>query len=257
MSEMSIRNKKMMLAGLFLSKFNEEGYEALGYTSFNEAFHSLAAIVGGPWRSVKQYRDEFDVAFDNGRAGWRNRAMHPTRTAFLTEFGGMSLDEFTELVQTQLMSENDVDLALNRAVVAAGVRTSSDESFAKRMLTGRAAENFFEQHYHEVPRFDPCDLKRTTDLGCGFDFKLSPPAESFLGVEVKGLREREGQIQLTEKEFKMAGVLKNRFYLYVVTNFARSPKPQVIEDPLSAGISFEERVIESTQRVWVAQIAAA
>ena len=37
MIEMAAKNKKMMLAGLFLSKFNQEGYAALGYKSFAEA----------------------------------------------------------------------------------------------------------------------------------------------------------------------------------------------------------------------------
>ena len=183
--------------------------------------------------------------------------MHPTRKACLLEYGDMSLEEFAELVQTQFAMDGDIDLELNQTVVKAGVKTTEDGSFAKRMVTGRAAENFFERHYKEVSRFEPCDLKRTTDLGCGFDFKLTPPEEPFLGVEVKGLREKKGQILLTEKEFKMAGVLKKRFYLYVVTDFAKAPKPKVIENPLSAGIAFEEKTIEYTQHIWVAQIAAA
>ena len=75
-------------------------------------------------------------------------------------------------------------------------------------------------------------------------------------MEVKGLRTPSGQVQLTEKEFKMAHYLKARFYLYVVTDFAHSPKPRVIENPLDAGIKFEERAVKSEQHIWVAQIAA-
>ena len=37
MSEMTIANKKLMLAGMFLSKFNRQGLEALGYKSLQEA----------------------------------------------------------------------------------------------------------------------------------------------------------------------------------------------------------------------------
>lgn len=255
MSEMTIRNKKMMLAGLFLSKFNEDGYEALGYKNFNEAYHSLAAIVGGPWRSVKQYRDEFDVAFDNGRKGWRNRAMHPSRKIFLDEFGKLGIDEFLGLVQTQFATDADIDLAINKVSVAAGLRDTT-KSFAKRMMTGRGAENYFEMHYTDVDRFSPCEVKRTTDLGCGFDFKLTPPHEDFWGVEVKGVREKQGQIQLTEKEHKMALSLKKRFYLYVVTNFASAPIPQVIEDPLHSGITFELKTSNVETKVWTANIKA-
>ena len=255
MSEMTVRNKKMMLAGFFLSKFDKVGYEALGYKTWTEAFEGLAAVVGGPATSIKNYRDEFDPVFDNPRKGWRNRAMHPTRKIFLDEFGKLGIDEFLGLVQTQFATDADIDLAINKASVAAGLRDTS-ESFAKRMMTGRGAENYFEMHYADVDRFSPCEVKRTTDLGCGFDFKLTPPHEDFLGVEVKGGREKQGQIQLTEKEHKMALSLKKRSYLYVVTNFASAPIPQVIEDPLHSGITFELKTSNVETKVWTANIKA-
>ena len=256
MIEMAAKNKKMMLAGLFLSKFNEKGFSALGYKNFSEAYRGLAAVVGGPWRSVKQYRDEFDPAFDNGRKGWHKRKMHPSRKAFLEEYGGMGLEEFSQLVQTQFASEGDVDLDINRAVYQAGVKSAGNGSFAARMMTGKGAENYFEEHYVEYSRFTPCEVKRTTDIGCGFDFKLTPPKEEFLGVEVKGLAKRSGQIQLTEKEFMMASKLEKRFYLYIVTNFSQEPVPRVIENPINSGITFECRANTISQKVWTATISA-
>ena len=256
MSEMTITNKKLMLAGMFLSKFNRQGLEALGFKSLQEAFNSFALSAGGKPTSVKLYMQEFDPYFPNSRKGWRNRPIRPTRQGLLDEFGGLNLDEFSELVRTQFAADADVDLAVGRAAMAAGVKDESGSSFARRMMTGQAAENFFEANYRDVPRFENCDLQRTTALGCGFDFKLTQPQEDFLAVEVKGLRTSSGQIQLTEKEFKMARYLTTRFYLYVVTDFAHAPKPRVIENPLDAGIAFEERAIKSEQRIWVAQIAA-
>ena len=256
MSEMTIANKKLMLAGMFLSKFNRQGLEALGYKSLQEAYNSFALAVGGKPSSVKLYMQEFDPYFPNSRKGWRNRPIRQTRQDLLNEFGGLGLDEFLELVRTQFAGDGDVDLAIGRAAIAAGVNDGDTTSFARRMMTGQAAENFFEEHYRDVGRFRDCSVQRTTAFGCGFDFKLMPPKESFLAVEVKGLRTPSGQIQLTEKEFKMARYLSNRFYLYVVTDFAHTPKPCVIENPLSAGIAFEERAIKSEQRIWVAQIAA-
>ncbi len=256
MIEMAAKNKKMMLAGLFLSKFNEQGYQALGYKNFSEAYRGLAAVVGGPWRSVKQYRDEFDPVFDNGRKGWHKRKMHPSRKVFLDEYGAMDLDEFAQLVQTQFASDEDIDLDINHAAYQAGVKTATEGSFAARMMTGKGAENYFEEHYAEYPRFTTCGVKRTTDLGCGFDFKLTPPSEAFLGVEVKGIGKKSGQIQLTEKEFMMAGKLEKRFYLYVVTNFSSDPIPRVIENPRNAGITFECKTSSVQQKVWTATLSA-
>ena len=256
MSEMTIPNKKLMLAGMFLSKFNKQGLEALGYKSLQEAYNSFALAVGGKPSSVKLYMQEFDPYFPNSRKGWRNRPIRPIRQDLLDDFGGLSLDEFSELVRTQFASDADIDLAVGRAIMAAGVKDEGSSSFARRMMTGQAAENFFEANYRDVPRFKNYDLQRTTALGCGFDFKLTCQQEDFLAVEVKELRTTSGQIQLTEKEFKMAHYLMSRFYLYVVTDFAHSPKPRVIENPLNAGITFEERAVKSEQRIWIAQIAA-
>jgi len=256
MSDMTIANKKLMLAGMFLSKFNRQGLEALGYKSLQEAYNSFAFAVGGKPSSVKLYMQEFDPFFPNSRKGWRNRPIRPTRQNLIDEFGGLGLEEFSELVRTQFAGDVDVDPAVGRAAVAAGVKDDANSTFARRMMTGLAAENFFEENYREISRFKDCALQRTTAYGCGFDFKLTPPNEEFLAVEVKGLRMPSGQIQLTEKEFKMAQYLSARFYLYVVVDFAHSPKPCVIENPLKAGIKFEERTAKTEQRIWVAQIAA-
>ena len=241
---------------MFLSKFNRQGLDALGYKSLQEAYNSFAFAVGGKPSSVKLYMQEFDPFFPNSRKGWRNRPIRPTRQGLLDEFGSLGLDDFVELVRTQFAGDADVDLAVGRTAVAAGVKDDETSTFARRMMTGLAAENFFEENYQKVLRFSDCTLKRTTSFGCGFDFKLSPPHEDFLAVEVKGMRTPSGQIQLTEKEFKMAQYLTKRFYLYVVTDFAHTPKPRVIENPLDSGIAFEERAVKSEQRIWVAQIAA-
>lgn len=256
MSEMTIENKKLMLAGMFLSKFNRQGLEALGYKSLQEAYNSFAFAVGGKPSSVKLYMQEFDPYFPNSRKGWRNRPIRPTRQELMDEFGGLDLNEFSELVKTQFAGNADVDLEIGRTAIAAGVKSDDSSTFARRMMTGLAAENYFAENFRDIERFRDCTLQRTTAYGCGFDFKLTPRNEDFLAVEVKGLRTPSGQIQLTEKEFKMAQHLSMRFYLYVVTDFAHTPKPRVIENPLDAGISFEERAVKSEQRVWIAQIAA-
>lgn len=258
MREMKEENRKEMLAGLFLSKFDEEGLHALGFTTWNEAYNALALAVNGRPLSVKGYRDEFDPFFPNPRKGWHKRAAHQNRIDMMNEYADLDLETFAELVRTQFATANDdLDLEIGKAVAEAGVVQDDETPFAKRMVTGQAAENFFSQHYREYDRFAPCSLERTTAFGCGFDFKLTPPEEPFLGVEVKGLVKRSGKILLTEKEFRMAKHLVRRFYLYVVADFASAPKPQVIENPLAAGITFEEKTINSVQRVWEAKIAVA
>lgn len=253
MADMSLVNKKLMLAGLFFAKFGKEALAALGFTTWKEAYNSLAFAIGGRPTSLKLYRQEYDPYFPNGRKGWHDRSIRPTRLALKEEFGSLGLAEFAQLVKTQFASEADVDIAIGRTTIAAGLSIEGESSFAKRMITGLAAENYFEEHYAAVEKFAETRLTRTTAFGCGFDFKLTPlSGEAFLAVEVKGLRAADGQIQLTEKEFKMADYLGKRFYLYVVSDFAHTPIANVVEDPLRAGIPFEPKRVTSEQRLWIA-----
>lgn len=255
MGDMSRTNQKLMLAGLFLSKFGYDGLHALGFTTWKEAYNNLAFLVGGRPTSLKMYRQEFDPYFSNGRKGWHKREMRPTRRDFVSEFSSLGISDFCQLVKTQFSRDVEVDILLEKATVAAGI--AEDETvFAKRMITGLAAENYFEAHYRDIPDFRDCAISRTTSYGCGFDFKMTPLNRGFLAVEVKGMQSKSGRIQLPEKEFKMAGYLDERFFLYVVTDFARTPKPLVIRNPINRGVSFEEKLVESKSKVWVAQIAA-
>lgn len=256
MVDMTIVNKKLMLAGLFLSKFGDAALAELGFSSWTEAYNSLAFTIGGKPNSLKMYRQEYDPYFPNGRKGWVGREIRPTRLALMNEFGSLNISEFSQLVKTQFANACDVDVSIGKVAIAAGLTVDDETSFARRMITGQAAENYFEAHYAEVKGFEHCQLMRTTALGCGFDFKLTPPDGDFLAVEVKGLRAASGQIQLTEKEFKMAEYLKERFYLYVVSDFAHIPAVKVVENPLSSGISFESKKISSEHEVWVAYWAA-
>ena len=256
MSEMLIKNKKMMLAGMFLSKFDRKGLAALGFNTLSEAYNSFAYAVGGKPSSVKLYMQEFDPYFTNSRTGWKNRDIRPSRQAFIEEYGKLELQEFLEMIKVQFAGDMDVDPAIGRITLAAGIESGDASAFARRIMTGQAAETFFENNYHHIHKFKDCSIQRTTAYGCGFDYKLVPPGADFLAVEVKGIRTSTGQIQMTEKEFKMAQYLASRFFLYVVTDFAHTPKPRLIENPLASGISFEERAIKSEQRIWIAQITA-
>ena len=103
MSEMTIANKKLMLAGLYLSKFdtNKEGLKALGFKTLQEAYNSFALAVGGKPASVKNYMQEFDPYFPNTRKGWHKREIRQTRQDIMNEFGGLNLEEFSELVRAQ------------------------------------------------------------------------------------------------------------------------------------------------------------
>ena len=132
LGKMTDPNQKEMLAGLFLSKFNTEerkaGLERLGYDTFQDAYKGLAELVGGNPLSVRNYRDEFDPVFPNGRTGYNMRKMHPTRQAMLDAYGSMDLETMAELLEEQFLGTekfvNALDDALNTS--------SSGEEVAKK-----------------------------------------------------------------------------------------------------------------------------
>src|SRR5439155_21734477 len=52
--------EKLILAGLYLSKYDSAGLKKLGFESFIEAFNVIGYALGGKPASIKNYRDEFD-----------------------------------------------------------------------------------------------------------------------------------------------------------------------------------------------------
>ena len=113
---MTEANKKEMLAGLFLSKFSEDGLRRLGYKTYRDAYRGLAHAVGGKPLAVRGYRDEFDPVFPNGRVGHSKRAMRPSRRALLMRYGGLGLDDMAQVLEEQFLGAqtyiSDLDAAL-------------------------------------------------------------------------------------------------------------------------------------------------
>lgn len=67
-SNLTVR-RKLILSGLYLSKFDSEGLKSLGFDSFTEAFNVIGYALGSQPASIKNYRDEFDPLFPNRRKG--------------------------------------------------------------------------------------------------------------------------------------------------------------------------------------------
>jgi Protein NO VEIN, C-terminal len=246
--QLSLRDKAI-LAGLYLAKYDSSGLRQLGFANFVEAFNVIGTALGVRPSSVKNYRDEFDPLFPNGRKGWHRRPRREYCKVISDTFGSLSLDRFTELLKFVIYKEHDLDLLKENLDRQRG----ESQSFAKRLLTGQAAEQYFRSNYKQMISFHGLELEDTTNIGCGFDFKLSSP-ETFYGVEVKGLNEPNGTITLTEKEYAVASVLRARFFLCVVKNFRESPFHELYRDPLNGQLSFERTERRVVQALWATRV---
>ena len=243
--------EKLILAGLYLSKYDELGLKKLGFESFQEAFNVIGYGLGSRPASVKNYRDEFDPLFPNQRLGWHKRQRRAYCIEIYNKYNDLDLDKFSALLKSFVgYDENAL------SVTDSGKEKKEGESlFARRLMTGLAAENYFEAVRPQLHEFKDFELENTTRLGCGYDFRLLRNANAdFLAVEVKGLQERTGSIALTPKEYEVAASLTVRFFLFVVKNFRETPVHDIYCNPLSSNLKFTQKKRTVVQVSWSATI---
>lgn len=234
--------EKLILAGLYLSKYDSLGLKALGFESFQEAFNVIGYGLGSRPASIKNYRDEFDPLFPNKRQGWHKRPRREYCIEIYKRFKDLDLETFSALLKSFVGYDENT---LSVTEITEG-KKDGGSLFAKRLVTGLAAERYFEALQPRLPEFKDYNIENTTRLGCGYDFRLMRKADDkFLAVEVKGLQDRTGSLALTPKEYDVAASLSERFFLFVVKNFRDLPTHDIYRNPLSSGLKFtrKERVI--------------
>lgn len=239
---------KSILTGLYLSKYNKEAIYELGFMSFQEAFNVLGFSLGSKPASIKNYRDEFDPLFPNNRKGWHKREIRDYCKNHFDEYKNVGFLEFSDLIKSFFIENYELEGFIKKIE-----KKDYSESVAKRLLTGKAAEEYFKSEYHKIEVFKPYELLDTTQMACGFDFKLSLHS-NFYCVEVKGLNSLRGGIQLTEKEFQMAKEMTSKYCLFMVKNFKEKPIHDFIFDPLNSQLVFKEVRKEIIQNTYNASI---
>lgn len=247
---------RLMLAGLFLSKFDREGLGQLGFSSFSEAFNAMGYALGGKPTSIKNYMQEFDPLFPNKRQGWHKRPMRDHCRLAYERFGQIPLAEFSKLLSPLLLPSALPDGM--EELAAFDEEKIENESFSKRLITGAAAEGFFEAAFSKLSEFSAHSLTNVTHYGCGFDFRvLSVDGTSpFLAVEVKGVAGATGEIMMTQKEHWVADHLRERYFLCVVSNFIEKPVLSIYQNPLRHGIELVRRERVQSLVSWHARIPA-
>lgn len=240
------------MAGLYLSKYDLLGLKNLGFESFVEAFNVIGYALGSKPASIKNYRDEFDPLFPNRRMGWHKRRTRDYCLAVFEEYKGLDFESFTGLVQSFFGYDENVW----SEAVPAEQQSERASSFAQRLITGLAAEQYFESVQADLPEFKGYIVENTTRFGCGYDFRLrtEPNHKDFLAVEVKGLKEQTGSLLMTPKEYDVASALRERFFLFVVRNFRESPFHEIFQNPLSGSLHFRRTERITIQVSWQATV---
>ncbi|MBR1712703.1 MAG: DUF3883 domain-containing protein [Alloprevotella sp.] len=239
---------KAVLMGLFLSRFDTEALESFGFTGFRQAYNVLGYSVGILPKSIQNYRDEFDPYYPNARKGWRNRQLRDFCKELKEATDSLSFDEFYQIIKN-FVEDEYIEIADYQR------QNKKERKFtANRLITGKAAEEYFVMNYQRVALFQTCSLQDTTNLGCGFDFKLSNDNERYY-IEVKGLNESRGNIMLTEKEYRVADELRDKYCLFVVSNFRQTPYHTLFFNPLyTNNLSFQRQEREIIQVSYTANL---
>ncbi len=236
---------KAMLMGLFIAKFDKRALNSFGFTSKQEAYNVFGYAVKASPNSIKLYKQEYDPYYPNGNRGFAKRKTKTHCLDIMKRFDDLSFEEF-QCIVNMFVLDKYVDLRDIRI----DKRQSKERKFiANRLLTGKAAEEYFVMNYQNITPFKNYLLTDTTNMGSGFDYKLSLNADNYY-VEVKGINERQGSILMTDKEHRMAEILLERYCLFVVCNFKKSPIHQMFFNPL-----YDERLLFTKQERHVTQIS--
>jgi len=246
--------EKLILSGLYLSKYDSVGLKALDFDSFTEAFNAIGYALGAKPASVKNYRDELDPLFPNKRKGWHKRSTRDYCLEVFERFKNIDFETFTGLVGSFFGYDSNTE----SATPAPEHERQWEGSFAQRLITGLAAERYFEEIQPTIPEFQGHVVENTTKFGCGYDYRLRSleGASEFIAVEVKGLRELTGSIVMTPKEYQAASALRASFFLFVVRNFRETPSHKVFQDPASGALQFRRAERVTIQVSWSATIGA-
>lgn len=245
------RKRKTYSGGPVSFKVRLARIEETGLQQFRGGVQRPWVRVGSPPGSIKNYRDEFDPLFSNPRKGWHKRARRNNCLKVLEEYKNLDFELFTGLIE----SFAGYDENAWSEIQTEGEKGKEESNFAKRLITGLAAERYFETIYDKVPEFQGGTPENTTKLGCGYDFRL--PArnlDGFVAVEVKGLAGRVGSLSLTPKEHAAAAGLRDRFFLFVVKNFQELPFHEIFQDPLSGSLQFKRNERRIVQVSWAVNV---
>ena len=236
---------KAMLMGLFISKFDKRALNSFGFTSKQEVYNVFGYAAKASPNSIKLYKQEYDPYYPNGNQGFAKRKTKTHCLELMERFDNLSFDEFQCIVNMFVLDQY-VDL---RDIRKDKWQSKERKFMANRLLTGKAAEEYFVLNYQNITPFQNYLLTDTTNMGCGFDYKLSLNNDNYY-VEVKGINERQGNILMTDKEHSMAEELLERYCLFVVCNFKKSPIHQMFFNPL-----YDERLLFAKQERQVTQIS--
>ncbi len=210
----------LLIICFYLAKFDRKALSELGYQTQTKAFKEIGKALGVPSRTVQNRRDDFDVLFPY-REGWKKRSFSPVNREVIEKFENSTEFELRHVVIEILANKGSESVEgldkLVEEIDLVGREKPEVKYSPQRGITGKKAEEFYIQYQKKYSTPIQGELKDMRDRGCGYDFEINGNSQKAY-VEVKGLDGNKGGILFTSKEWEMAHLHKNLFYLAIVKN---------------------------------------
>jgi hypothetical protein len=234
----------------YLSRFNEEGYNNLGFGNMNETHQKVGEILETNPHTVKNMRDQFDPLHGH-RVGWYQVPLSPSRVKVVQAL--QDLDEIQirsiviDILSGKIKAEPDEeDLLVN--IASEESKSNSPHKFILRAPTGKAAEEYFQKHYSQSYKPVHGKLIDCRDLGVGYDFRIETETEKYF-VEVKGLSDFAGGVLFTDKEWSSAKEYGEKYFLCIVSNLSEKAEIAFIQNPADK-LNPKKNIYTSIQISW-------
>lgn len=231
-------NELGMIVAFYLSKFGTDGLARLGFLTYKQAFEAVGSSLQVNPNSVKNWRDEFDPFYDNGRKGWYQREIRPSRLKVIEAFDDLSEEALCSVVQDIIEPEGRRKLQVELSSALKEIKTIDEggkhveREYIARGPTGRMAEEFFVSRFAAGLTPFKGVLQDRRDDGVGYDFEIAFEDLQFL-VEIKGTAKGLSSISFTDKEWRVARKIQEGYFLGLVIEVQTSPKISFVRNPAS------------------------
>lgn len=225
-----LKSEIMNLIGYGMAKFDYDFIREFGVNT-KSAFGQYVVNLGlaKTLKAVSNRQDSFDPYFDNGRRGWYQRKQREHIKLFIDSlFGNENAHNFANVVKLYIQEFNSKIILTEEKLSPV-----TKSKFKQLQETGKEAEFYFMNNYQNIPIFIGGTIEDARLWGDGYDFQVQK-GNNYLLAEIKGIREKNGSIRMTENEYKKAKEFSSDYILVVVSNLSDSPKFSVIEDPVNS-----------------------
>jgi hypothetical protein len=233
-------NRKLaLIVSYYLSKYNRKALNNLGYSTFSQAFEDIGAKLNVRPTSIKNMREEFDPLHPNGRVGWYQRELRPSRFEVVENYSHLSEIALTDIVKEILnkyqTAPNNLNLYttildnIENDIFVNDEGSGNKSKYTTRGITGNKAEEIFVEAFNNgnIQGYFG-NLIDTRNDGCGYDFELEGQNIVF---EVKGLLDEKGSISLTDKEWNVSSELGENYILVLISNIKDTPRINIYKNP--------------------------